>query len=482
VVDDELLVRVGLRSLADWESAGYRLVAEAADGEEALSAVGRYDPDIVVTDLVMPNMDGFALVRALREAGSTAGIVILTCKNDFDSAREALRLGADDYVFKLTLRAEELLDAFSRVAEKRPQGVKLSGGVDTPQGNTHSPHLDCPHRILALALRGGGEGLGPMEREALLRQACAADPSILALYEGGTRIAVANGPRNELERSFTRIHEFIYRYSGSRVSGAYSALVCDPSSGPVALSEAGKTLRQGTFGANRILAFAEDGLLPDGIDGKRYASACVELSRATDSLDLTRVQAALVDIAGTLRSGTEESRLRALLSDALIPFRLLSRSLSLDSVGEDTPNLDDLIDTALTLDEAVDGIVAYARVFVPIVLRRIGLREEIAAVQSWVLADLSRPYSVEAASEIAGMSPSHFAHQFKAGTGYSFIDFVNRARMERARELLLSTDLLVREIASMVGVENVAWFGVLFKRLMGSTPNDVRERRGGSCS
>ena len=77
------------------------------------------------------------------------------------------------------------------------------------------------------------------------------------------------------------------------------------------------------------------------------------------------------------------------------------------------------------------------------------------------------------------MSPSHFAHVFKKDTGSSFIDFVNQARMERARELLLGTDLLVRQVADAVGIESLNHFGELFRRSYGFSPNELRKKGRG---
>ncbi len=127
VVDDEILVRVGFRALHDWESAGYRIVGEASSVREALPMVESLRPDIVLTDLVMNPDDGFVLIRRLREAGNPARLVILSCRNDFEAVHRALREGADDYVFKLTMQADEMLEVFARVlaraAEPRPPGL-----------------------------------------------------------------------------------------------------------------------------------------------------------------------------------------------------------------------------------------------------------------------------------------------------------------------------------------------------------------------
>jgi transcriptional regulator GlxA family with amidase domain len=166
-----------------------------------------------------------------------------------------------------------------------------------------------------------------------------------------------------------------------------------------------------------------------------------------------------------------------------VPFRVRARALGFDP--DEIPGagaIDDAVDRARTVPEARGRAASYAAVFVPFALERAGGRKEIAEVRRWALADLRRQFTVEDAAAVAGLSPSHFAHVFKDATGLSFIDWINRSRMERARELLLTTDLLVREIADSVGIENAAWFGVLFKRITGATPNEIRGARGNACT
>ena len=100
VVEDEELIRKGIVLAVDWAALDCVVVGEAANGEEALEAVERYDPTLIITDLKMPKMDGLELLRRLREAGNDVYVIILTAYDSFEYAQSALRLGAVDFLLK----------------------------------------------------------------------------------------------------------------------------------------------------------------------------------------------------------------------------------------------------------------------------------------------------------------------------------------------------------------------------------------------
>lgn len=109
IVDDEIMVRLGMQSIIDWEEQGYQVVAEAENGQDALEKIEIYHPDLIFTDLVMDKMDGFRLIEECKEKYNNIQFVILSNHNDFNNVRKALQLGALDYVFKLTINKEEIL-------------------------------------------------------------------------------------------------------------------------------------------------------------------------------------------------------------------------------------------------------------------------------------------------------------------------------------------------------------------------------------
>lgn len=116
IVDDEFLVRLGIKSLLRWEDYGYEIVGEAGNGQEALEKIEKMHPHIILTDLKMSPGDGFLLIERCRQKYPEMKFVVLSNYNDFENVRRAMKLGASDYVFKLTLKAQELLQILDEVS------------------------------------------------------------------------------------------------------------------------------------------------------------------------------------------------------------------------------------------------------------------------------------------------------------------------------------------------------------------------------
>lgn len=100
VVEDEEMIRKGIVLAVDWAALDCVVVGEAANGEEALEAVERLKPSLIITDLKMPKMDGLEMLRRLRESGNNVYAIILTAYDSFAYAQTALRLGAVDFLLK----------------------------------------------------------------------------------------------------------------------------------------------------------------------------------------------------------------------------------------------------------------------------------------------------------------------------------------------------------------------------------------------
>ena len=117
IVEDEELIRKGIVLTVDWASLDCVVVAEAANGLEALQAVERYDPNLIITDLKMPLMDGIEMLQELRRRKNPVAVIILTAYDTFSYAQSALRLGAVDYLLK-PFRDGELENAVLRAKKK----------------------------------------------------------------------------------------------------------------------------------------------------------------------------------------------------------------------------------------------------------------------------------------------------------------------------------------------------------------------------
>ena len=117
VVEDEEMIRKGIVLAVDWKALDCTVVGEAANGLEGLDAARRLRPDLIITDIKMPQMDGIQMLTALRESGDRTSVIILTAYDSFSYAQSALRLGAVDYLLK-PFHDGELEQAVTRIHER----------------------------------------------------------------------------------------------------------------------------------------------------------------------------------------------------------------------------------------------------------------------------------------------------------------------------------------------------------------------------
>ncbi|MCR5031617.1 MAG: response regulator [Lachnospiraceae bacterium] len=115
LVDDEIVVREGIRESFPWDDTPYTLVGEAPDGEVALPMIRDTNPDIVITDIKMPFMDGIELCRTIRAQMPWIGIIVLSGYDEFEYARQCIQLGVREYLLK-PINAEELKDVLDKVS------------------------------------------------------------------------------------------------------------------------------------------------------------------------------------------------------------------------------------------------------------------------------------------------------------------------------------------------------------------------------
>lgn len=125
IVDDEAIVRKGIVLGVDWMAMDCVIVGEAANGVEGLEAAENYNPNLIITDVRMPRMDGIEMMRELRSRGCRAHAIFLTAYSDFEYVRSAVQLGAVDYLLK-PFRNEELAAAIERVHRKDEELSELS--------------------------------------------------------------------------------------------------------------------------------------------------------------------------------------------------------------------------------------------------------------------------------------------------------------------------------------------------------------------
>lgn len=532
LVEDEILVRVGIKSIIDWESFGYTVISEATNGAEALGKIKENAPDIVLTDLVMDEMDGFELISKLRKDYPAIRIIVLSCHNDFQNVKEAMRLGANDYVFKLTIKPDELIQTLNRVregmepAEQAPAANRIvhqnlsairSKWIHVAIERSYVSAEECAAELKLLGVKADVERpwrllcLSADEFELADVNSRIKERKLLKFsmlnfiseaferwdlaevfdFDGGEFLVLLNGEEGSMDETavalretLTTLQAYTKRYLGIGLSAGMSAVHRGIRSLPQSYRETKEALETRFYvGGSGIHEFDTtpgntdcegDNRLSDVIDSP-------SLERALENLEEEHIRTNVEQVFDRLAAyrGFSSQRVRDRLLDLLLPFLAAARRRGVDLAsvhGGDVFTPQQVIARFESLPQIREWFLRYSDNFVAACRSKnqARSREEIGKVKAFVQDHLHEEISVSDVATLVNMSESYFSHLFKKETGSSFVDFVNAARIEKAKELLLQTSLRVYEIAPMVGVENPNYFSVLFKKITGKSPGDYR--------
>lgn len=144
LVEDEVFVRESVREIIAWEELGFTVCGEAGNGAEALEMIRQNAPDLVISDIVMPEMDGVELLRRTREEGYDSRFVMLTCMSDFENVRQAMEYGASNYILKLSMSVNSLRDTLRKINNELVKSRQPSSEVL----NSAAPPSPLPHEEL----------------------------------------------------------------------------------------------------------------------------------------------------------------------------------------------------------------------------------------------------------------------------------------------------------------------------------------------
>lgn len=527
IVDDEIFVRLGIKSVIDWEEYGYTVICEADNGQNALEKIEKYKPHIVFTDLRMDKMDGFELIEKGKKKYPNIQFVVLSNYNDYENVRKAMKLGAIDYIFKLTAKKEEIAAILQETADSEEQAKQEADSL------LRKNYSEIKRRLIKTALQQNNwqqdrllEEFASISVKTDFSRPCSAlylsidnlyacrksgsFPEISLLkfsvqnivdeileknhlaetydYDDGDFIILIHPNREEnnqrfrenMESEMVLIKEYVKRYLGVSVSGTMSREFMGIDKLGKAVEQCREALKkrftgedQTLFLYNEPISFQAFQFPPDG-GVKEWELLFRE--KAYDQMD---------DYLEKLWRFCREKGFcfSEPLQIGLMELYSVFRKYAIGSGC----HFDELRDAnQMSLYEAIlyyDLLSSIADAFSAVLKRYreqycgtagVKGRSEIARVRQYVRQNLTQEISVPAAAKMANMSESYFAHLFKEETGMSFVNYVNRQRIEQAEVLLKQTDKKVGEIAATVGIDNPNYFSILFKKITGKTPNDFR--------
>jgi two-component system, response regulator YesN len=519
MVDDEKLVRRGFEAKIDWPGAGFEFLPPCKDGREAIKAIDDLAPDVVMTDIRMPHEDGLSVAAHVVDNHPDTVVVILSGFDEFDYARAAIRSRVFDYVLK-PVSSRDLTALLARIKAKLDADRRSRDAQSELRERADLGASALRERLMASFLVEGAGPPSPSRMAAILGfdpsgLSCAA---IVAERESqGPADPVEEGAR--LEAAFKRLRRFI---AVSPWSGQTVVLCFDPDparcrssalAAAAALCDEGKAglsvgigrgypdwrnAPQSYAEAKAALAYrlirAPGRPFPyvEGAEGRdemeRLRSDEDRLRLGVRSGAVERVPA-LADayLDSVLAAGLSPQRLRCealalfgRLHDDLSAIGITSHALSAKLAcdyyrfAEDLCRREDLVAALERLAEVADGELESAR------LR--GPEWKVLDFKDFVSRHYSEPgLSVGVAAERLLISESYLSKLIRRMLGTSFVDYLAEYRVERAKELLASSDMKGYEVAELVGYSDARYFASLFKRRTGTTPSEYRKspRSGG---
>lgn len=527
LVEDESVIRDGLRDNIPWEQYGFRFVGEAADGEMALPLIRKARPDVLITDIKMPFMDGLSLSRIVSKEFPKMKIIIISGYDDFEYARQAIEVGVDQFLLKpitrLTLKKTllEIKDKIEQEMDKNDYQIQY-------QTEMHIYEQFSRRRFMEKVLTGELPVKEIYEEAAKLSLEITAPCYNLLLFYLQEKSPDLSGEgmddfmrkQDEVILYFLRHPEYLlFRWNAS----SYGVLIRGEKSQIGELTEKGVSHIRDFCARQEHLEwyvaagspverlsllpecyrqvnhyFAYRFMMPDlhvlsGVTLEDYINAQEEQN--IDSVDpATMAQEVIRDF---LEHGNEseihdfvESYLQS-ISKALksrmfrayvvlnIRFTTIAYVESLGASKEEY--MEKIGDYAQEMNIETDEVPAY---FVNMLQAAFEIREKANSSQnkkmiSRALAYIDENYmhdslSLNTVAAEAEVSANYLSAVFSQSMNKTFVEYVTEKRMESAKKLLKSTTLSSGEIAAQVGYKDSHYFSFVFRKTQGMSPREYR--------
>ena len=506
IVEDELLVRIGIKSAIDWQSASIGAVFEASNGLDAYEIYKREKPDIIITDLKMPDMDGIALIRAIRvdNRDSSTRIIVLSCIDEFPMVQQALNLGVSHYFLKVTMKCDELQSVLCELTGEmmhRTHGRNDSEGSAEymkelvracVKGNPdHTDTVNILHELgfdenkgyscamIRLINQDTNDATHAIDVKFLmqiLRRRINDNLKIEVVYLDWFEYAVIlqADKADDLLLIFDgwctdlKLYANINIHIGYCNVGARGNLT-------KAMTHASRALMQCFFTS----------------ESAWYTSAASDAYRLPGTVYHTlsslpnryiHIPAAFIDeYTLKVKQLTEkEYPTPAAFKESLCGMMVwLSTQVDKNCASIEQVSVD-YTRQLLSSNTLTESLAIFGR-FATVVIETSSFLKDIPAViitvLSYIYDNLDKPMSLQEISQHAHLNPSYLSTLFKKVMHRSLIDYINTCKIKHAEILLLETNYSVTQIAQTVGFAEEIYFYRLFKRFSGITPGEYRCRQ-----
>lgn len=511
--DDNILVLNQLRDLVDWEALGYHIVGQATEGASAIEQVRQLKPQLLLTDVEMPQKSGIEVVRELKKELLTLQILMLSNYDDFDYVRQALREGASDYLLKHQLTKELLTQKLYELDELRRKESLSTDSYTYFAAVAKRDYLKC--------LVSGETMVEPEQHNLMLRQReFSSHCSVMAVMQVLNFIPFTHfgdaGGRDRLIESVINLSENIFSTIRNGLithveHGRFVMLFTfdDEISNQKVILKASSYLKLVASNIHKLLNVNAIYQISDIMDSTAQLCRCYQIvSRQLETkplavepatqkehethtgvmtlLEEKRLTDALLALNYSqtecvLTELFEQNGMSAIEEDRLTQSLLQvgERFAAAQQLSVDTALLDK-IKAGFATTEGGKGFSLVKNYLFLLIEQAIDtscsdyspkIREAVQCIRRHYSQNISLP---DVAEKI-GISPAHLSRQFKKESGSSFVDFLTSYRLEVAKKLICD-GMELKEVSAQVGFSGYNYFLRVFKKKTGSTPSKLHPR------
>lgn len=534
IVDDEYSTRNGLKICIHWFEYGIEVVGEAENGNKGLELADQVRPDIVLTDVKMPGMDGIEMVKRLKERHPDTKIVFISGYDDIEYLKSAMKMDAVDYILKpvnlqelttviekimaMSKREENRKDMLQRLSAKLNESIPLlrekffiqlikDGNMDRTSTEKRIDFLDlrlpyqAPYCVIIIGIdnpRTVFEKMPEQNTQLIsfaIQNICrevvnARTSGSVFEHQRGEYVLIVELPENEGEEIiFPLVSELMGSLNGflNRMIGEISLTI-------------------GIGGTVEHLGLLADSyqMASDAIERKLFLGrnqvVTFDAMAARKDVDYRRINERMTSLSSVLKSGNAEQvslRLDALFEELrgrsgigyidcqrICLQVLLVTSQFLSESGIRTDGLGERESEAwahLMKLETLDDMSQHLKVYLTQVCDQIGQREDrrIPEVIMEIMRLIHERYSenltiADIASQVY-LAKTYICLLFKQETGETINEYITRVRMEKAKELLTDTDCKLADVCMAIGYSEPSYFTKQFRKYTGMNPSDYRE-------
>ena len=533
LVEDEVVMRNGIKNNIPWEQEGFEFVGEASDGELAYPLIKREKPDILITDIRMPFMDGLELSRLVKKELPQIKIIILSGYNEFDYAKTAIGIGVTDYLLK-PISSAKLLEAVKKVAdmiEKEQDNARL---IERYEKEMEENTLQEKHKLWGSLVSNRLSTIELLEKGQRLGMDFTASAYLVFLFklmEEGD----ATGCSEELNRASEKVNDLTGAWKNAlsfdRSPEGWAFLIKGESEEEVrsTFEEAKKELLELTESYPKVEYFGGIGSVVHRIgdiqtsykeaarafsnrfflDANQIADSSELLPRWTENdgkIDVSKMlskkrEHELVErffkngtveevdsFLDELFQGIGEQNCKSLLYRQYVVMDLFfcasdfldNLEIPTENLPEECRDINQIVEKAGSAGELREQI---GILFTETMQLRDGhSKKKYSKLLEDAKSFIDENYkhddmSLNTVAAQVNISPSYFSTIFSNEMGQTFVEYLTRVRLDKAKELLMCSTMRTAEIGYEVGYKDSHYFSYIFKKIVGCSPKEYRSRK-----